>query len=396
MIQRLLGDSVEPRLIDFMFTIISTAERAEKAEKNDQIMLKAVMETNEEILKNIRNHKNAEKNTIWHLAVENNVESTIDFLLQMGKGNDTVNSDGKSVLDLAVARRDAVLVRRLIHEAGFRKANLFYAARDTEIFSILVKEAKRNMYEINLEGQSLLHAACAYRNFDLVVTLLSAGLNVNLEDCFGQTPIHFAIRSKCSELVIFLHTNRAILNKPKRYFSSKSKFKPVLIEALKARDYESLSFLLKNGADPNATDEMGRNAVNYACQEGYPNTIILDLLRTGSDPSLVDKREDSALKHLESDLSALTIIYSLHSNLFSPLEMVLTTAESSCPICKDSIEDSIPKLPCEHKFHTECLQEWQKTSLACPLCSCMTVSINIPKRKTRMISLLKAINKPSP
>lgn len=355
-------------------------------------MLTAVLETNEERLKELFSQKNSDKSTLWHLAIENNVSSTIKFLLQMGKGTDSVNAEHKSVLDLAVAKEDPILLRRLIHDAGFRKANLYYAAKNTEIFNILVQEAKRNMYEINDDGQSLLHAACAYGNFELVTKLLSSGLNVNFEDRFGQTPMHFAVRSRCLDLVMYLHTNRAVLNKPKRYFGIKSHFKSLIIEALKSHDEEILQFLLKNGADTDATDEKGRNSINYACQEGYSSTIIQQLLQNGANPAMFDKQNKCALHYLEKNLSALTLIYSLNPTLFKPVANNPVVSTLTCPICKDEIEECYPNIPCSHQFHHECLFEWQKASLACPLCSALTATICIPKRKTRMTAVLKAIN----
>ncbi len=376
-----------------MFTIITTAEKTEKANKNDQEMLKAVLESDEDALKRIFMQKNSQKNAVWHLAIDHDVSDTIDILFTLGKGLDCINSAQKSVLDLSVAKGDPLFVRRLVHEAGFRKANLFYAAKSTQIFLILVKEAKRNMFEINADGQSLLHAACAYCNYDLVSNLLLAGLNVNLEDRNGLTPIHFAVKSRSLDLVIFLHTNKALLNKPKRYFSAKSNFKPLLIEALKAYDPEILTFLIKNGAGPNAFDEEGRNAVNFACQEGFSNSIIVELLRVGSDPILIDKHGSCALSFLQKSMNALTLIHTLRPDLFIPSRKITLNSSTKCPICKDLIEEQVLKLTCKHHFHQECLQEWQKTSLACPLCSELTANISIPKRKTRMTALLASINK---
>lgn len=41
---------------------------------------------------------------------------------------------------------------------------------------------------------------------------------------------------------------------------------------------------------------------------------------------------------------------------------------NKCSICLESIENDIEFLPCCHRFHTSCIQEWLKRKQICPLC----------------------------
>ncbi|KAF9197401.1 hypothetical protein BGZ49_002185 [Haplosporangium sp. Z 27] len=45
---------------------------------------------------------------------------------------------------------------------------------------------------------------------------------------------------------------------------------------------------------------------------------------------------------------------------------------TSCPICLCEYEDleELRRLPCEHYFHKECVDEWLKLKRTCPLCKC--------------------------
>lgn len=379
-----------------MFTVIRTADKEAKRPVADDEILKAVLECGTEQLLGYtaKNLKNSHKQTIWHIALKHQAYSTIDFLLGLGKGHDSLDEDGNSALDLAIEIGDVVLLRRLIHDAGFRKCCIFKAAKNTEIFCILAKEAKRNMYEINHQGRSALHAACMHGNYELASILMTSGLNVNLEDCFGYTPLHYAIHKRNLELVVFLKTNRAVLNRPKRYFANNSRFKPVLNEALSVYAFEILDYLLDEGADPNALDDCGRNSVNLACEMKLPTVIITNLLKNGADPQIVDKNGKCAFDSISSNLSILTFMYN-HTkfDIFTPQDLT-HCASDCCPICKDSIEnENIPVIPCSHRFHSECLQVWQETSLACPLCSKLTVTLSFQKRKTRMNRLIDLFNK---
>ena len=42
-----------------------------------------------------------------------------------------------------------------------------------------------------------------------------------------------------------------------------------------------------------------------------------------------------------------------------------------CGICLDNMENKSVLLPCGHKFHKECIDEWKKSSLLCPYCNAL-------------------------
>jgi hypothetical protein len=49
----------------------------------------------------------------------------------------------------------------------------------------------------------------------------------------------------------------------------------------------------------------------------------------------------------------------------------MTTPEiENCPICQDELKDesTIQTLPCNHKFHKDCIQKWIEMRNLCPLC----------------------------
>lgn len=59
----------------------------------------------------------------------------------------------------------------------------------------------------DLDGRGLLHAACANGNTDIIGILSQQGLEINLQDCNGMTPLHEAARcgqSKAAEILLSL------------------------------------------------------------------------------------------------------------------------------------------------------------------------------------------------
>ena len=42
--------------------------------------------------------------------------------------------------------------------------------------------------------------------------------------------------------------------------------------------------------------------------------------------------------------------------------------ENGCPICLDDNTENLVSTPCNHIYHTACIEEWLKTNTNCPLC----------------------------
>lgn len=320
--------------------------------------------------------QSSSRETLWHLAVRRQNAQVLDVLARGCRPNTVVDNTGQSVLDIAIQLQNQPTVELLL-AAGFRKFNLFAATKSTDLFTLLVRETHACIYEHNAQGQSLLHAVCRHGNAVLAQSFLAEGFNVNLEDAAGLTPLHHAIQQSNLQLVMLLVNNRALVNRPKRYFAPRSPFPPMLHEALKSGNLAIIQCLLKSGADPNVADAAGRNAINFACSLQASNLVLLDLLDAGSDPAMSDRGGTSAASRLveAGNVTVLTAIFNgQHASkalALPPIEAYSTLLPScSCPICKETMiaGDAFYSLTCRHHFHKDCLSEWMGTSVTCPLC----------------------------
>ena len=327
--------------------------------------------------------KNRNNETIWHLALKLTNPKILDLLFEYCRPTSEVNKQKESVLDLVVKQKDYDLIKRFL-DHGFKKVNLFEATEDTKIFSALISDIKNtNIYSLNDRGQSLLHSAARNRNIGLAKTLLCDGFDVNLVDCEGRTPIHMAIKARDLNMVIFLFTNNAVLKPAKKLWAPKIKFIPVIHEAIDYDDLAVLSYLIRNGADLNAQDSYGMNAIALAVKRKLSDNILKELIEAGSNPFLPNKSGKTALQALKDDNNMILFIYNRQNKTNKNLHFIIPEVSSEhtvshCPICKETIAetDEMYLTDCKHDYHKECLDFWFESSLSCPQCN---EKIIIPK-----------------
>lgn len=326
--------------------------------------------------------KNANGDTLWHLAAKHQNHAVLVHLRQSAIApTNCKNRDGKTVLDVAVDSLDYKLVYTILY-AGFSKFNVFDSVKSTPIFSLLVNETNANIFQVNRMGQSILHAACIHNNYEVAKATLGEGIDPNREDSAGFTAMHYSIKNGNLALLMLLHANGALLNKPKTYFFAKSAFKPALIEAVKSRDLLILQFLLENDADVNAVDEEGNTALHVALSLGYSNQVLIELIEAGADVRKRNNKKVSPIRIFFNSLNyeVLSKLVELKSSAIAlPKPCAHASGPSStCPICREALptNDVVYTLSCSHTFHRDCLDHWITSNASCPLCRAL-----IPKCK---------------
>ena len=64
-----------------------------------------------------------------------------------------------------------------------------------------------------------------------------------------------------------------------------------------------------------------------------------------------------------------------------PCRVIRDDLDTECPICLKKFvqDDELTLLPCDHEFHTQCVQTWLNKSSNCPLCRSVIIWILFDK-----------------
>jgi ankyrin repeat protein len=198
----------------------------------------------------------------------------------MWDGNAHLSADEKALIKAAKETGDAADVRRLLaagvgvdtrdgHNMPADQTPLMLAARNAflEIVRVLldagasVSAADKRQGEVEGEHQAL-HYAVVGQNRAVVEAILDAGADVNALTSGGDTPLNFAIRRGNLELMQLLVERGAAVVK-----FGRKRYQPPLLavagaDVPPAAKPALIEFLLKAGADPNASDHRGNTALH--------------------------------------------------------------------------------------------------------------------------------------
>eukprot|EP00252_Welwitschia_mirabilis_P006979 TRINITY_DN1795_c0_g1_i2.p1 TRINITY_DN1795_c0_g1~~TRINITY_DN1795_c0_g1_i2.p1 ORF type:complete len:828 (-),score=105.40 TRINITY_DN1795_c0_g1_i2:276-2759(-) len=123
-------------------------------------------------------------------------------------------------------------------------------------------------------GRTPLHIAAARGFRHCVLLLLKYGADVNSKDVHGSTPLWEAISGNHKSLARLLHENKGRLGAENEG--------NLLCSAVQNKNRSVLLELLKNGANVNATNTQGLTALHIAMSEGCAD-MVNDLLQSGAD-----------------------------------------------------------------------------------------------------------------
>ena len=216
-----------------------------------------------------------------HIAVKKNAPNLALLLLQRRANLNLKDDIGKTPLHLAVYYGIEEMVKLLLNWGA-----------DTEI------EDMRGSTPIQI-------ASSSRRNESILLLLIDKGADIETRDSEGQTPLGKAIDSDSPSSTQILIRHGADVNaKSSRRYDRGT----LLFEAVKQKKEWAVKLLLEKGANPQAVDFMGRQALCYAVEAGQESMVKVLLDYGGIQHVIADPLHKTTLLHLAVREENLTIV----------------------------------------------------------------------------------------
>lgn len=207
--------------------------------------------------------------------------------LEAGANIDAPDSDGESALGLACWKGHAEAVAFLL-EAG-AQTEAILPGRQTPLMYALGSKCTACVTTLLQSGAKPTHGKTwsplikAVQNNDqsLVQQLIAAGVALEAHDAYRQTPFFWAVGKGYMQMVDLLIDAGPNIN------CQSNKGTTPLNFAVKENKTEMVDRLIKAGADLDLANNMGETPLHQACFNGA-TSLALTLLEAGADPTLRD------------------------------------------------------------------------------------------------------------
>ncbi|PSN40934.1 hypothetical protein C0J52_16263 [Blattella germanica] len=242
------------------------------------------------------NIKDEYGNSVAHFAVNFNLVSTVDLLLNLECDFDGFNREGETPLLTAIKLGNEEIARKLLkHGANpnakdkYGNSPMHYAA-EYNLMKVVecLLELDCDIDCTNTNGETPLINVIKEGNEEIAIKLLKHIPNPNAKDEYGRTPMHYAAEKNLMKVVECLLELKCDIDCTSKYGETP------LLKAIKWGNEEITIKLLKHGANPNAKDEYGRTPMHYAAEKNLMK-VVEYLLELKCDIDCTNKKGETPL-----------------------------------------------------------------------------------------------------
>lgn len=220
--------------------------------------------------------------------------ASVSLLLAHGADQNSTDQDGRSLMEIATSEGQIWLAKDLIKrgnvfenvskltEQGVLLSHVVAKTGKPELISILADRGL-DLNVTNELGETPIHTAVGHGSFDVIRPFYEQGIQINQADYGGMTPLHLAVMRRDPDSVRELLSLGANPNR-----SNPQNQLPIDL-ALEMRDYEFATLLLQY-------DSNLPGSLLYSAVLDDDRNLISFLLENGSDPNdLASLSNDTAL-----------------------------------------------------------------------------------------------------
>ena len=268
-------------------------ELMEAVLNGDMAKVKVLLEKEADV-----NAKNDRGSTALMIAASKGNFEIVKALLNRGADVNIQDTDGRTAL-LQALRNGHIAVAQLLLEKGANTDDQALFLAVWMGYKAIVDAMLTSGIDVNIrntDGMTPLMIAAEAGHTDVVESLLNKGAHVNARSknkyIPGETALMNAAEKGHTDTVQVLLANGADAN------ARDKKGRSPLMEAVKGRENMVIKALLAHGADVNARDSDGATALIYAAQKGLENTIKI-LIQNGANVKIQDNEGQTALVYAD-------------------------------------------------------------------------------------------------
>ncbi|XP_073047692.1 protein VAPYRIN-like [Primulina eburnea] len=260
---------------------------------------------------------NSDGKSLLHLAIARSRPDLVQLLLEFQADTEACGKSGSSPVEAAASLGEALIVELLLaHKtsterskfSNFGPIHLASGNGHTEVLNhLLLKGADVNAF--TKDGNSALHIAVGLQRWDTVRLLLANSAKADTKNAFGDTPLHLASSlgdEQMVKLLLYKGANKDVRNKKGKtpYDLAAENGNTKLFDALRLGDklcaaarkgeLRTINRLLEDGACIDGRDQNSWTALHRAAFKGRTE-VARALIEEGIDINSKDEDGYSAL-----------------------------------------------------------------------------------------------------
>lgn len=195
------------------------------------------------------------------------------YLLSLGADTNAKDDCGHNVAQFAVAGGLSVIVDAC-QEKKMDFTGAACIAVEYHQFVVLEKLLNDGIVKIDEstpDYPSVVHSAAQFDNMRVLLYAMEEGVDVNITDTRGESPLHYAARCESiNALLFFVNAYDIDIN------LQDEKGRTPLHHAVKCRKMDAIRILLtNNGLDVNLCDSRGVSPVSLAAKKGFLDILVI-------------------------------------------------------------------------------------------------------------------------
>lgn len=236
--------------------------------------------------------------SLMHSAVLSDDPEVIEWVLDKGLDVNAPNAHGNTPASFGESNGKINALKYLAQKGADVNLENLWLRSNPKLTIELIQWLRSKGYNIRAEKNGLMHCAAYNGQIDIIEYLMSEGIDVNIKDEEGKTPIYYATKKGKFKAIKYLYEHGADLK------TQDDKGDTLMHIAARKGKVHIIQWLLDKDVPVDSRNFEGKTPVNGAAQKGKLS-IIEYLGKKGADIANVESYAQDLIEHaaVERDMN---------------------------------------------------------------------------------------------